>query len=131
MIVGFAVNDDGATRELSWSEVSQSPAAQAGERRWLHLDRLQVPAREWLEGSGALDPLIVGILFQEDTRPRAARYENGILLNLRGANLNPGAEPTDRCCQSNANQSPASSRAGALIQPEVGAIQRGRRFSSI
>jgi len=95
MIVGFAVNEDETTRKLSWSEVSQSPAAQAGERRWLHLNRLQVPAREWLEGSGGIDPIIVGILFQEDTRPRAARYENGMLLNLRGANLNPGAEPTD------------------------------------
>ncbi len=35
------------------------------------------------------------------------------------------------CCQSNANQSPASLRIGALIQPKAGAILRGRRFSSI
>ncbi|MEL7110208.1 MAG: isochorismatase family protein [Pseudomonadota bacterium] len=35
------------------------------------------------------------------------------------------------CCQSNTNPSPAAFRAGALIQPEAGAIQRGRRFSSI
>ncbi len=95
MIVGFAVEADGSTRELRWAEVSQSPAARTGERRWLHLNRLQSAAKDWLEGLGGLDSLIVGILFQEDTRPRAARYDNGILLNLRGANLNPGAEPTD------------------------------------
>ena len=35
------------------------------------------------------------------------------------------------CCQSNANPSPALHGVGALIQPEAGAIQRGRRFSSI
>ncbi len=36
-----------------------------------------------------------------------------------------------RCCQSNANPSPASRGIGALIQLEVGAIRRVRRFSSI
>ncbi len=61
----------------------------------MHLDRKSDEARDWFETISGLDPLIVGILFQEDTRPRAARYENGILLNLRGANLNPGAKPTD------------------------------------
>ena len=35
------------------------------------------------------------------------------------------------CCQSNAIQSPASNGIGAVIQPEVGAIRRGRRFSWI
>lgn len=34
-------------------------------------------------------------------------------------------------CQSNANQSPAAFGVGAVIQPEAGAIQRGRRFASI
>jgi len=46
--------------------------------------------------------------------------------------LEPGVSPEQKgCCQSNANQSPASSGVGALILPEVGAIRRGRRFSSI
>jgi hypothetical protein len=35
------------------------------------------------------------------------------------------------CCQSNANQSPASNGVGGFIQPKAGAIHRGRRFSSI
>lgn len=35
------------------------------------------------------------------------------------------------CCQSNANRSPASRGVGVLIQSKVGAIRRGRRFSSI
>lgn len=95
LIIGFSVAADGTTRELNWADVLQSAAVTARERRWLHLNRLQSAAKDWLEGVGGLDPLIVGILFQEDTRPRAARYEQGILLNLRGANLNPGAEPTD------------------------------------
>lgn len=95
LIAGFRVNAENVSESLNWSDVSAGPAFVSGERRWLHLDRLNPEAKPWLEGTGGLDPFIVGILFQEDSRPRAVRYENGILLNLRGANLNPGAEPTD------------------------------------
>ncbi|NQY41686.1 MAG: hypothetical protein HRT80_16515 [Henriciella sp.] len=35
------------------------------------------------------------------------------------------------CCQSNANPSPAAFGVGVFIQPEAGAIPRGRCFSSI
>lgn len=95
LIVGFSINADGAIDALDWLGVSAGPASAPGERRWLHLDRLETEARTWLEGAGGLDPFIVGILFQEDSRPRAVRYGDGVLLNLRGVNLNPGAEPTD------------------------------------
>ena len=50
------------------------------------------------------------------------------LRHSRGYTL---TEAGEGCCQSNANPSLAASRVGALIQPEVGAIRRGRRFSSI
>ena len=95
LIVGFVANGDGDVRSLQWDDLAcEFDAADRG-RIWIHLDRKSEEARTLLESVSGLDPLIVGILFQEDTRPRAARYENGILLNLRGANLNPGAEPTD------------------------------------
>lgn len=95
LIAGFTVSSNGEIVELKWSDLAAKSALATADRKWLHLDRRSESARAWLESVGGLDPLIVGILFQEDTRPRAARYENGILLNLRGANLNPGAEPTD------------------------------------
>lgn len=89
------MNADGDVRSLHWDELTRELESPNRDRLWIHLDRRSDEARTLLEGVSGLDPLIVGILFQEDTRPRAARYENGILLNLRGANLNPGAEPTD------------------------------------
>jgi pimeloyl-ACP methyl ester carboxylesterase len=39
--------------------------------------------------------------------------------------------PVTGCCQSNANPSPAAFGVGGLIQPQAGAIRRGRCFSSI
>lgn len=82
-------------RELSWQSVANDAAGRAGERKWFHLDRLAEGTRNWLETVVGLDPSVVRILLQEDTRPRAVKFGDGILLNLRGANLNPGAEPTD------------------------------------
>ncbi|GAB5458991.1 MAG: zinc transporter ZntB [Henriciella sp.] len=94
-IVGFAIKDDSNIEELNWEAVKSATANVPGERRWIHLNRLSDEARAWLEGAGSLDPLIVNVLFQEDTRPRSTRLGEGFLINLRGANLNPGAEPED------------------------------------
>ena len=95
LIIGFLVNSYGDVRSLRWNDLTGEIESANRSRIWIHLDRKSDEARTWLESVGGLDPLVVGILFQEDTRPRAVRYENGVLLNLRGANLNPGAEPTD------------------------------------
>lgn len=95
LIVGFAVDAASNVRELSWADFANGVGETQSERRWFHLDRLAEGTRDWLENAGGLDPSVVGILLQEDTRPRAAKYGEGVLLNLRGANLNPGAEPTD------------------------------------
>lgn len=95
LIVGFAVDALKNVRELSWADVENNAGDAKIERRWFHLDRLADETRRWLEGTGGVDPSIVDVLLQEDTRPRAAKYGDGVLLNLRGANLNPGAEPTD------------------------------------
>jgi zinc transporter len=38
---------------------------------------------------------VIAALLQTETRPRCAPYEDGLLLNLRGINHNPGAEPED------------------------------------
>ena len=95
LIVGFAVNGAGDVRELSWPAVAEGLDKRPDERLWFHLDRLATGARRWLVNVAGLDPSVVSILLQEDTRPRAAGYGEGVLLNLRGANLNPGAEPTN------------------------------------
>ncbi|MCR9193396.1 MAG: zinc transporter ZntB [Hyphomonas sp.] len=95
LIVGFVVDAAGEVREMSWVDVANDAGGPQGERRWFHLDRLADGTRGWLEDVCGLDPSVVAILLQEDTRPRAARYGEGVLLNLRGANLNPGAKPTD------------------------------------
>jgi zinc transporter len=39
--------------------------------------------------------VIAGALLAEDVRPRELRFDDALLVVLRGVNLNPGADPED------------------------------------
>ena len=60
---------------------------------WLHLDRTKAEA--WLRSDSGLDPLAVEALLEVETRPRSVAFATGMLVILRGVNLNPGADPED------------------------------------
>ncbi|HZD25001.1 MAG TPA: zinc transporter ZntB [Alphaproteobacteria bacterium] len=62
---------------------------------WVHLDRTVANTRRWLERDSGLEPLVVEALLQEETRPRCESFTNGLVVILRGVNLNPGADPDD------------------------------------
>ena len=62
---------------------------------WIHLNYADPAARDWLLGAGLLSAPVAESLFDEETRPRVLHHGNGLLLTLRGVNLNPGAEPED------------------------------------
>jgi zinc transporter len=62
---------------------------------WVHLDRTREPAQRWLRERSGLDALVVDALLAEETRPRAAELPGGLLVILRGVNMNPGAEPDE------------------------------------
>ena len=61
-----------------------------GRYRWWHYD-LSDPALEpWL--ATHLPAIPAGALLQPETRPRCDEYEDGLILNLRGINLNEGQQ---------------------------------------
>lgn len=62
---------------------------------WAHFDIAGAGARHWLETGSGLSVPISAALLAEDTRPRSAPSQDGLLVILRGINLNPGAEPDD------------------------------------
>jgi len=61
---------------------------------WQHLKRDHPDTPSLLAACG-LDGFVVDALTADETRPRCTAHGRGILLNLRGVNLNPGAEPED------------------------------------
>lgn len=78
---------------LDWKPGAPLPARDG--LPWLHLNYADRDVREWLLGSGLLAPPVAESLLDEETRPRVLHHGNGLLLTLRGVNLNPGAEPED------------------------------------
>ncbi|MCW9079366.1 MAG: zinc transporter ZntB [Gammaproteobacteria bacterium] len=62
---------------------------------WVHLDRDSPDSRRWLQDQSGLDPLVAESLIAESTRPRCVQVGGGVMLFLRGVNLNPGADPED------------------------------------
>ena len=61
---------------------------------WLHLRSDDPGAVEYMREID-LDPKVIEALSAIETRPRMQLLEDGVLINLRGVNTNPGADPED------------------------------------
>ena len=62
---------------------------------WIRFNWEDADDREWLEREAGVDELVADSLLAEDTRPRVVEHDNGLLLILRGVNLNVGSRPED------------------------------------
>lgn len=86
-------------RRLGWDDLgtAATQAAGGGGVLWVHLDRTKEHAQRWLREESGLDALAAGALLAEETRPRAEEFGEGagLLVILRGINMNPGAEPDE------------------------------------
>jgi zinc transporter len=61
--------------------------------RWLHLDLNDAGVKAW--AMEHLPDIGARALSQSETRPRCERLGDGLVLNLRGVNLNPESDPED------------------------------------
>lgn len=61
---------------------------------WSHIEYTRPGALEWLISQGIPD-VAAESMTRAETRPRTFVFEGGTLLNLRGINLNPGADAED------------------------------------
>lgn len=88
LICAFEISPDGAARA-----VDDGTVARGGGYVWLHYDLSTGDIRSRLDGR--IPDTALSALTQAETRPRCDRLGDGIILNLRGVNLNPGANPED------------------------------------
>jgi zinc transporter len=70
-----------------------APLLEERAYRWVHLDLAAPGVADWI--TSKTDALVADALTRQDTRPRAAFEEDGLILILRGVNLNPEADPED------------------------------------
>ena len=90
----YEVLGDGKGIELKGQAVADT--VESDKLAWVHLDANNPAARAWLEKEiSYLDPLILNALLAEETRPRITEYEQGVMMILRGVNLNENANPED------------------------------------
>jgi len=94
IIMAYAFDGAGGGAALDAAEVS--PALKDKRLAWVHLDVNHPGTKSWLEQEiSYLDPYIVSALLAEETRPRVTEIDEGVLIILRGVNLNENADPED------------------------------------
>lgn len=93
LIHAYLLLGDGNGKRIGWEEVDVwSPA---DGLLWVHLDYEHSQARHWIKENSRLDSIIQQSLLAEETRPRCVSLDDGLLVNMRGVNMNPGSEPED------------------------------------
>lgn len=80
----------GATHETQLPTAIPESAA-----HWVHIDCSNDDGREWLDSMAEIPDAVVDALFADETRPRTVKMGQGVLVTLRGVNLNPDSDPSD------------------------------------
>jgi zinc transporter len=93
LICAYLLDGEGRGSEIDW-EATNNWSPESGDL-WVHLDGAEEQTRDWLGDTAALDGYVVDGLIADTTRPRCDLYHNGVLLILRGVNLNSGADFED------------------------------------
>jgi zinc transporter len=99
IIYAFIFDGQGGARAITREEIDLWKPEQGV--LWVHVDYSHRDTRSWLsafasrDDIASLDDLAVAALLAEETRPRAAAHNGGLLMALRGVNMNPNADPED------------------------------------
>lgn len=93
LICAYVLDGGGAGRPVDWAGIKDW--RETDGPLWVHLDRKGADSMAWLTADGGLPEGISRALLTEETRPNCEVLDDGLLLILRGVNLNPGADPED------------------------------------
>lgn len=94
-LAAFIIEQGGAAHAVSLEEfLAHDLKDDTCAFTWLHMRGGHPDTAANLRACG-LDQFVIDALMAEETRPRCTVHEDGVVLNLRGANLDPGAETED------------------------------------
>lgn len=74
-----------------WGDLGPDPANPV----WAHLDRTKDAANSWMRAGAGLDHHARELMLADSTRPGFWAVGTGMVVILRGVNMNDGAEPDD------------------------------------
>ncbi len=93
IIFAFALDGSGGGSQLDIDGLNKWRPADGP--LWVHLDYTGRAASDWLKNNSGIDPVMVEALTAEEPRPRSLVHKGGMLVILRGVNLNPDKDPED------------------------------------
>lgn len=93
VVCAYELDGKGRGHEVEWEFLKNW--SQSENPVWAHLDCAHEATETWLRDVAKLDSFVIDGLLAEESRPRCDAYDDGVLLVLRGVNLNPGADPAD------------------------------------
>lgn len=93
LIHALVIDASGVPRALDAEAVSRWQPEQGV--LWVHFDANAPFTLDWLKGKAGLPELVPEALVATETRPRSTAFGDGLLIVMRGVNLNPGADPED------------------------------------
>gem|GEM_PF-34081 len=93
LLHAFIFDGKGGAQEIGWAELMEWTPDQG--KIWVHLNYLAPNAAEWLMNHAKIEPIIAEALVARETRPRSITAKKGLVVNLRGVNLNAGNDPED------------------------------------
>lgn len=93
LIVAYILDGKGKGQKIGWEEI-RSWKPQDGTL-WVHLDYTSSEAEQWITQEAGLDEVLSAALLEAETRPRSLLHRDGLLLTLRGVNLQPQSDPED------------------------------------
>jgi len=93
LIAAYILDGKGSGRKIGWKEIQEwTPTAGL---LWIHLNFTAPEAQRWIREESQLDDVVGDVLLADESRPRVTAFDDGLLIALRGVNLNPGADPED------------------------------------
>ena len=87
---GFSGND---AVEMRWEDTAGNH--DQFDWTWLHLNMNNEETRAWINRQSGIPYAAQNALLAGETRPRMTSFADGLVVNLRGVNLNEGAKPED------------------------------------
>jgi len=98
--IALQLNGRGGATELA----AEQPLAET-TAYWVHLDYTREESEQWLRRQ-SIPQAVIDSLTAAETRPRASEVAGGVLVYLRGVNLNP-LRPAATFARCRTNDAPA------------------------
>lgn len=93
LIHALLIDKSGAVETLDWNGVRTWTPDKG--LLWVHLNAAAAETKNWVTQELGLPTIVPPSLLADETRPRAHVLGDGVVLALRGVNLNPDADPED------------------------------------